>query len=159
MDSDLTGPRAKTTSRSIVHITTDRSFSFQSRQSPLLPPPTRRNELSFSSQSGPSERQSSPIGCKVGYQRAGIEGEAGPSRSTVPMQSSTGWSDDEDDFDGIEDAIPTQTIPDGKNKGIAREGVTLDDLFEDEAEEQEGARVERRPASSGSGIRKLSPQP
>lgn len=153
--------------RSIVHLPSHRSEFFSSRQSPLLPPPTRKNDLPYSSQSGPSERHSSPVKDPVQSESEVNKPVAGPSksrsRSPVPisepvaMQSSTGWSDDEDDFDGIEDAVATQSIPVMKAErglGKGRGAVTLDDLFDDETEED--MYKDQAATSSRSGIRASS---
>ena len=75
------------------------------------------------------------------------------------MQSSTGWSDDEDDFDGIEDAVATQSIPvvkSEKSRGKSRGAVTLDELFDDEEAEGDIYK-DQPPTSSRSGIRESVP--
>lgn len=74
------------------------------------------------------------------------------------MQSSTGWSDDEDDFDGIEDAVATQPVLEAESsRGKQQGAITLEDLFDDEPEEALGDVYKGAGhTSSGSGIRESS---
>lgn len=132
--------RASSATRSIVHLPPHRSGIYSSRQSPLLPPPARKTDLPISS---PLDQLSSPAKHQPDL-NTGDMPIAGPSRpKPVPAQP-INLSDDEDEFDGIEDVVPTQAEPTtGKSMTTGEHArVTLDDLFESSSDSVKGVEDE-----------------
>lgn len=153
-----------------VHIPPTRSLVFPADRNPLLPPPARKTDLPFSSQ----DRFSSPekdnyVSAQNSHERDQAEQEkemparAGPSRPRqppLPRPVLVSMSDEEDDFDGIEDVLPTQEDPIDRPRptprGEAFGKAKLADLFADDEDRAESpsyqARPKLRPDSAQAGL-------